>query len=118
MVKVPLLHQTNHAVLSEWCYKQQNYVPFVSCWDLHQSAKAALKTIAEVQASADKIKSNNVSSFDNKPSSTCQLVVVSVDWISRGITSLHQIKAIANLQTTNDFDKDPCLISTLVACRS
>ena len=32
-VKVPLLHQTNHAVLSEWWYKQQNYVPFVSCWD-------------------------------------------------------------------------------------
>jgi hypothetical protein len=102
-VNVPLLHQTNHAVLSEWWYTQQNYVPFISCWDLHQSAKAALKAIAEVQASADKIKSNNVSSFDDKPSSTFQLVVVSVDWISKGITSLHQIKANANLQTTNNF---------------
>jgi hypothetical protein len=102
-VKDPLLHQTNHAVLSKWWYKQQNYVPFVSCWDLHQSAKAALKAIAEVQASADKIKSNNVSSFDGKPSSTFQLVDVSVDWISKGITSLHQIKANANLQTTNNF---------------
>jgi hypothetical protein len=102
-VKVPLLHQTNHAVLSEWWYKQQNYVPFVSCWDLHQSAKAALKAIAEVQASADKIKSNNVSSFDDKTSSTFQLVDVSVDWISKGITNLHQIKSNANLQTTNDF---------------
>jgi hypothetical protein len=102
-VKVPLLHETNHAVLFEWWYKQQNYVPFVSCWDLHQSAKAALKVIAEVQASADKIKSKNVSSFDDKPSSTFQLVDVSVDWISKGITSLHQIKANANLQTTNNF---------------
>ena len=69
-VKVPLLHETNHAVLFEWWYKQQNYVPFVSCWDLHQSAKAALKVIAEVQASADKIKPYNVSSFNEKPSST------------------------------------------------
>ena len=56
-----------------------NYVPFVSCWDLHQSAKAALKAIAEVQASADKTKQNNASSFDDKPSSTLQLVVASVD---------------------------------------
>jgi hypothetical protein len=70
-VKVPLLHQTNHAVPSKWWYKQQHYyVPFVSCWDLHQSAKAALKAIAEVQASADKIKPYNVSSFNEKPSST------------------------------------------------
>jgi hypothetical protein len=102
-VKDPLLHQTNHAVFSKWWFKQQNYVPFVSCWDLHQSAKAALKAIAEVQASADKIKSNNVSSFDDKTSSTFQLVDVSVDWISKGITNLHQIKSNANLQTTNDF---------------
>jgi hypothetical protein len=52
-VKVPLLHQTNHAVLSEWWYKQQDYVPFISCWDLPQSAKAASKATAEMQASAD-----------------------------------------------------------------
>ncbi len=35
MVKVPLLHQTNHAVPSEWLHKQQHYVPFAFCWDLH-----------------------------------------------------------------------------------
>jgi len=52
-VKGPLLHQTNHAVPSEWWYKQQHYVPFV-----HQSAKSALK--------ADKIKPYNVSSFNDK----------------------------------------------------
>jgi hypothetical protein len=69
-VKVPLLHQTNHAVPSEWWHKQQHYVPFVSCWDLYQSSKAALKAIAEVQASADKNKPNNASSFDDKPYST------------------------------------------------
>ncbi len=76
-VKVPLLHQTNHAVPSEWWHKQQHYVPFAFCWDLHQSAKAALKAIAEVQASTDKTKPNNASSFNDKPSSTFQLVVAS-----------------------------------------
>jgi hypothetical protein len=55
-VKVLLLHQTNHAVPSGWWHKQQHYVPFAFCWDLHQSAKAALKAIAEVEASADKTK--------------------------------------------------------------
>jgi hypothetical protein len=85
MVKVPLLHQTNNAVPSEWWHKQQYYVPFASCWDLHQSAKAALKAIVEVQASADKPKPNNASSFDDKPSSTLQLVVASVnDKLSKG----------------------------------
>jgi hypothetical protein len=52
-------------VLSEWWYKQQNYVPFVSCWDLPQSAKAALKATAEMQASAD----------SNKMPSIFQLIV-------------------------------------------
>ena len=104
-VKVLLLHQTNHAVPSKWWYKQQQYVPFVSCWDFHQSAKAALKAILEVQASADKIKPYNVSSFSDKPSSTFQLVVASVDWLSKGISSLYQIKANANLQTTNNFQQ-------------
>jgi hypothetical protein len=102
-VKVPLLHQKKHAVSSEWWYKQQHYVPFVSCWYLHQSAKAALKARAEVQASADNIKPYNFSSFNDKPSSTFQLVVASVNWISKGISSLYRIKANANLQTTNDF---------------
>jgi len=64
-VKVPLLHQTNHAVFSEWWYKQQNYDPFVFCWDLPQSAKAASKATAEMQASAD----------SNKMPSIFQLIV-------------------------------------------
>jgi len=102
-VKVPLLRQTNQAVPSKWWYKQQHYVPFVSCGDLHQLAKAVLKAIAEVQVSADNIKPYNVSSFNDTPSSTFQLVVASVDWISKGISSLYKIKANANLQTANDF---------------
>jgi hypothetical protein len=65
MVKVSLLHQTNQAVLSKWWYKQQNYDPFVSCWDLPQSAKAASKATAEMQASAD----------SNKMPSIFQLIV-------------------------------------------
>ena len=65
MVKVPLLHQINHAVLSEWWYKQQDYVPFVSCWNLPQSAKAASKATAEMQVSAD----------SNKMPSIFQLIV-------------------------------------------
>jgi hypothetical protein len=50
MLGSPLLHQTNHAVLSKWWYKQYNYGPFVSCWDLPQSAKAASKATVEMQA--------------------------------------------------------------------
>jgi hypothetical protein len=99
-VKVPLLHQTYHAVPSKWWYKQQHYVPFVSCWDLHQSANTAFKAIAEVQASVDNTKPNNASSFNNKPSSTFQLVVALVDWISKSISSLGRIKANENLQST------------------
>jgi len=85
------------------------------------------------------VSNNNASSFGDKPSSTFQLVVVSVDWISKGISNkpfktLHldrikskmsitfqlivgskqvhqkkpqQIKANANLQTTNDFQVGP-----------
>ena len=52
-----------------------------------QSAKEASKAIVEVQASADKTKSNNASSFDNKPSPTFQLVVVSVNWKSKAISN-------------------------------
>ncbi len=58
-----------------------------------------------MQASADKIKPYNFSFFNDKPSSTFQLVVALVDWISKGISSLYQIKANANLQTTNDFQR-------------
>jgi hypothetical protein len=60
-------------------------VPFSSCWDAHKSANAALKAIAEVQASTDRTKTNNASSFNKKSSSTFQLVVASVNWISKAI---------------------------------
>ena len=49
-------------------------------------ASAQIQTLPkEVQVSADKTKPNKVSSFDDKPSSTFQLVVASVDWISQRI---------------------------------
>ncbi len=103
-VKVPLLPQTNHAVPSKWWYKQQHYVPFVSCWHLHQSAKAALKAIAEVQASADKIKPNNASSFDDKPSSTFQLVVASVNWKSKAVSNkLFRILCLGGIKSRMPF---------------
>jgi hypothetical protein len=38
MVKVPLLHQTKHAVPSEWWHKQHISVPFASCWNLLRTA--------------------------------------------------------------------------------
>jgi hypothetical protein len=49
------------------------------------SAKTASKASAEMQPSADSNK--NASSFDNKPSSTFQLVVASVDWKSKAISN-------------------------------
>jgi len=50
------------------------------------SAKTASKASAEMQLSADSNK--NTSSFDDKPSSTFQLVVASVDWKSKAISNL------------------------------
>ena len=44
------------------------------------SAKTASKASAEMQPLADSNKIYNASSFDDKPSSTFQLVVASVDW--------------------------------------
>jgi hypothetical protein len=52
MVKVPLLHQTKHAVPSKWWHEQQHSVPFASCWDFQWSAQAALEGIADVQVPA------------------------------------------------------------------
>ena len=46
------------------------------------SAKTASKASAEMQPLADSNKIYNASSFDDKPSSTFQLVVASVDWKS------------------------------------
>jgi hypothetical protein len=51
------------------------------------SAKTALKATAEMQWSADSNNINNASSFDDKPSSTFQLVVASVNWISKAISN-------------------------------
>jgi hypothetical protein len=59
----------------------------VTSTNQNNSAKAALKTTAEVQASADKTKPNNASSFNDKPSSTFQLVVASVNWISKPVSN-------------------------------
>jgi hypothetical protein len=103
-VKVPLLHQTNHAVPSEWWHKQQHYVPFAFCLDLHQSAKAAFKAIAEVQASADKTKPNNASSSNDKPSSTFHLVVASVNWKSKAISNkLFRILCLGRIKSKMPF---------------
>jgi hypothetical protein len=49
------------------------------------SAKTALKATAEMQPSADSNNINNASSFGDNPSSTFQLVVASVDWISKAV---------------------------------
>jgi hypothetical protein len=48
------------------------------------SAKTEFKATSEMQPSADSNKANNAS-FYNKPSSTFQLIVASVDWISKAI---------------------------------
>jgi hypothetical protein len=58
--KSPVTSSNKYAVLSEWWYKQHNYVPFVSCWDLPQSAKAASKATVEMQASADSNKMQSI----------------------------------------------------------
>jgi hypothetical protein len=64
------------------------FSPFASSWDSCWSAKLETKAITEMIATTS--KSNNAlpfggksnKSFDNKSSSTFQLVVASVDWIS------------------------------------
>jgi hypothetical protein len=50
------------------------------------SAKTASKASVEMQLSADSNK--NASYFNDKPSSTFQLVVASVDWTSKAISNL------------------------------
>jgi hypothetical protein len=51
------------------------------------SAKTALKATAEMQPSANSNNINNASSFDHKPSSIFQLVVASVNWISKAVSN-------------------------------
>ncbi len=51
------------------------------------SAKSALKATAEMQPSADSNKIRNASSFNNKSYSTFQLVIVSVDWLSKAFSN-------------------------------
>jgi hypothetical protein len=120
---------------------QVSSTPKVSCHDFTllpfepvtsttkvSSAKTALKATAEMQPSANSNNINNASSFNDKPSSTFQLVVASVNWISKAISNkpfitLHLerikskmqpifqlivgFKANDNLEITNDvtFDK-------------
>jgi hypothetical protein len=69
------------------------------------SAKTALKATAEMQPSADSNNINNTSSFDNKPFSTFQLVVASVDWISKAVSNklfktLHLKRIKSKMQST------------------
>jgi hypothetical protein len=69
------------------------FSPFASSWDSCWSAKTEAKAITEMIATTS--KSNNAllfggksnKSFDNKSSSTFQLVVASVDWISNVISA-------------------------------
>jgi hypothetical protein len=65
-----------------------------------------------MQPSADSNKNN--SSFDDKPSPTFQLVVALINWISKGISSLYQIKAKQTCKQRTTLDEDPRPISTLV----
>jgi hypothetical protein len=51
------------------------------------SAKTALKATAEMQPSADSNKIRNASSFNNKSYSTFQLVVVSINWLSKAFSN-------------------------------
>jgi len=60
----------------------------VTSTNLISSGKTSLKASAEMQPSADSNKIHKASSFDDKPSSTFQLVVASVDWKSKAISNL------------------------------
>jgi hypothetical protein len=51
------------------------------------SAKTALKATVKMQPSADSNNINNTSSFNDKPSSSFQLVVASVNWISKAVSN-------------------------------
>ncbi len=69
------------------------------------SAKTVLKAMAEMQPSANSNKVNNASSFYTKPSSTFQLVVASVDWISKAVSNkpfktLHLTRIKSKMQPT------------------
>jgi hypothetical protein len=63
-----------------------------------------LKAIAEVQASADKTKPNNALSFDDKPSSTFQLIVASVNWKSKAVSNkLFRILCLGGIKSKMPF---------------
>jgi hypothetical protein len=68
-----LLHQKKFAVPPNWQHQHQYLVPFSLCWDARQSAKAALKAIAKVQAFAKRnLRLNQIKS---KMPFTFQLIV-------------------------------------------
>ncbi len=73
------------------------------------SAKTALKATVEMQPSADSNNINNASSFDNKPSSTFQLVVASVDWLFNCQAQLLQHQSIQVYCCISLFQNIPSL---------
>ncbi len=86
--------QTANRNSNKTCWLIVEYFsPFASSWDSHWSAKAETKAIADMIATTS--KSNNAVPFggksnkssNNKSSSTFQLVVASVDWISNVISA-------------------------------
>jgi len=85
---------------NEMCWLVVEYFsPFASSWDSHWSAKAETKAITEMIAITSKSdnalpfggKSNK--SFDNKFSSTFQLVDASVYWISKADLDFSDIRS-------------------------
>jgi hypothetical protein len=86
------------------CHTLLPFEPITSTTQI-SSAKTALKATAKMQPSADSNNINNASSFDDKPSSTFQLVVASVDWISKAISNkpfktLHLERIKSKMQPT------------------
>jgi hypothetical protein len=93
------------------------FSPFTSSWDSCWSAKAETKVITEMIATSS--KSNNAlpfggksnKSFDNKSSSTFQLVDASVDWISNIISacakcpSSHESSCVSQLAVHSKYLK-------------
>jgi hypothetical protein len=78
-----------------------NFNQFLS--SMFHQPKTKSTTSKSINALPFGCKSNK--SFNDKPSSTFQLVVASVNWISKAISSLNQIKANANLQKMDNFQQ-------------
>ncbi len=74
------------------------------------SAKTALKATAVMQLSADSNKIPNTSSFDNKSYSSFQLVIVSVDWLSKAFSN----KLFRSLRLDGIKSKMPFIFQLIV----